>query len=391
MIQLNHVIARKIAGSISWPVSPEIRSRVGILEGWISAATNFLLFIIKGALGFASGSVSLMADAFHTLTDVLSSIVVIIGFHISRKPADQAHPYGHGRAEMIATLTLALMIGFIGLEFLKGGFERLIHPRDIQVSAAVILAVLATVAVKEWLARLSYHLGDLIDSDTLRGDAAHHRSDVYSSLLVVAALVGQYIGWRFLDGMMALGVSGFLLVTAYQIARGAIDDILGKPIPKKLIDQISNTAESVQGVYKIHDVVVHNYGGNLFISLHVEVSENQPPDQMHGIADQVERKISSELSAQVITHIDPVSIEGPQISRIQELIRDTLSDLRIDAEIQDLRVVGNKTVNAIIFEVPVGLEFNKHRETQSRLENDLRGHYPQAKIQIEFRQQITSV
>lgn len=373
--------------------SPEFRGHVGMLEGWVSILGNFILFVVKAIFGWMINSIALIADAFHTLSDVATSIVVILGFKVAQKPADKEHPFGHGRAEVIATLTIAILMAVVAFEFMKGAVDRLFFSEseiDIsQLDWLFIGIVTLTAAGKAWMAYFAYQLGDLIDSDALRGDAVHHKSDVYTTLLVIVGLIGAYFGVSHIDGVMGFFVGIMILHSAYEIARESIDELLGKPATQEFIQEISDIAVSVPGARQVHDVVVHQYGASRFISVHVEIDEDTSPSVAHHIADNVEHKLAHELSAQVVTHIDPVAVTGEAVTKVREIITSELAKVGSDFRLQDLRVVGNDPVEAILFELPVPPDCKRKDEIDAALRSKLTESFPRAGIIFEFKSQMT--
>ncbi|MEA3286079.1 MAG: cation diffusion facilitator family transporter [Candidatus Marinimicrobia bacterium] len=375
------------------PGTTAYRGHVGMLEGWVSIFGNFILFVVKLIFGWMVNSIALIADAFHTLSDVGTSIVVIFGFKVAQKPADKEHPFGHGRAETIATLTIAILMAVVAFEFLKGAVDRLFFSDvDIDVSKLdwlFIGVITLTAAGKAWMAHFAYQLGDLIDSDALRGDAVHHKSDVYTTVLVILALIGAYYGIPYVDGIMGVGVAIMILHAAYDIAKDAIDDLLGKPATAEFIQQISDIATSVPGARQVHDVVVHNYGDQSFISLHIEIDEATSPSVAHHIADNVEHKLAHELNAQVVTHTDPVAISGECVKKVRQIVESILATFGEQFRIQDLRIVGENPVEAILFELPVPPDCHQKIEIESALHDALAKIYPRAGVIIEFKAQMT--
>ena len=193
------------------PELPTFRGKIGTTQGWISIFTNLTLFIIKLFYGLLSNSIALIADAFHTLADMASSAVVVFGFKMASKPADKEHPFGHGRAETIAALTISILIGFAGLEFINTSITRFFNDKVIEINSMLFVIVIITIILKECLARLSFSLADKIKSDTLKADGIHHRSDMFSSLLVLAAFGGVWLGYPKMDALMGLGVGAMMI------------------------------------------------------------------------------------------------------------------------------------------------------------------------------------
>ena len=389
MTALADYIIRKQVPLGENPELPKFRGNIGITQGWISIVANFIIFVLKLVFGFISNSIALIADAFHSLSDMASSGVVVFGFKMASKPADKEHPFGHGRAETIAALTISILIGFTGIEFIKTSITRFMNPNSIEVSWAVILVVLITIVLKEVLARLSYNLGDKINSSTLIADAIHHRSDMWSSVLVLSAFGGAWLGYPKIDAIMGLGVAGMMIQSAYAIARTAIDDLLGKPVDTETIKNIKEYAMQSPEVSNVHDIVVHSYGAHRFISLHLEIAEGKSPESMHDIADSVEKLLSHEMEADVITHVDPVSLEGKEIAIIKDIILKNQKLFDLEESIQDLRIVKNHHVESILFQVPVPVEFNKQEKFSKKCSEDLGNKYPDCKIDIEFKSQMS--
>ena len=389
MTALADYIIRKQVPLGENPELPKFRGNIGITQGWISIVANFIIFVLKLVFGFISNSIALIADAFHSLSDMASSGVVVFGFKMASKPADKEHPFGHGRAETIAALTISILIGFTGIEFIKTSITRFMNPNSIEVSWAVILVVLITIVLKEVLARLSYNLGDKINSSTLIADAIHHRSDMWSSVLVLSAFGGAWLGYPKIDAIMGLGVAGMMIQSAYAIARTAIDDLLGKPVDTETIKNIKEYAMQSPEVSNVHDIVVHSYGAHRFISLHLEIAEGKSPESMHDIANSVEKLLSHEMEADVITHVDPVSLEGKEIAIIKDIILKNQKLFNLEESIQDLRIVKNHHVESILFQVPVPVEFNKQEQFSKKCSEDLGNKYPDCKIDIEFKSQMS--
>ena len=181
------------------------RSSIGKFQGWVSVFINGLLFVIKFVIGIIIGSVSVIADAIHTLSDVISSGVVIWGFHESEKPADSEHPYGHGRVEYIATLIIAILLIVTGIEFIRSAIGRVLNPAPISPAWWMIILILATVFLKELTARYAEFLSHKISSGTLHADAWHHRADAISSLLVIVAMIAGKYGFHSVDGWAGIG------------------------------------------------------------------------------------------------------------------------------------------------------------------------------------------
>lgn len=284
----------------------DVRQAAGLLEAWTSIIGNILLFGVKFTIGTAIRSISLVADSFHTLSDVLTSVVVLAGFKISGRAPDREHPFGHGRGESIATLVIAILLAVVGVEFTSQSVRRLLHPAPVAGTLLIAGIMVVSGVLKELMASFSIWLGRRIDSSTLIADAWHHRSDAIASVLVAAAIVGAIFKIYWLDGMLGIGVSLLILWTGFDLGRAATNSLLGRSPDERVITCIQEEAATVSGVVGVHDVSVHEYGPHLAISLHVEVERTLDVSQAHLIADEVERRIAVRMNAQAVVHVDPL-------------------------------------------------------------------------------------
>jgi cation diffusion facilitator family transporter len=367
---------------------PSIRQKVGVSEGYFSIFGNIILFIAKVIIGLLSHSIALMADAFHTLLDVVTSVIVIFGFKVAQKPADAEHPYGHGRAETLASLIISFIIGYIGIEFFKSSMHRIFNAEELSITPWMIGVVSITILIKELMARVSFELGDAIDSDVLRADALHHKSDVWSSVLVIVGLISAQFGFSQLDSYMGIGVSLFIIYTGFELAKNAVDDLLGRPPSKEYIEQIKQIAISVKHVLNVHDIIVHQYGTQKFISLHIEISDLHSAEELHNIADLVEKELAHTLYADVVTHIDPIKSDGKLELEIDSAIHSVISQWS-DLGIQDLRLSGNVDDKlCITFEVSCPIEFEYEQDVSEKIHVHLKEKFENSQININFKRQI---
>jgi len=284
------------------------RKFVGYLEAWVSIIGNILLFIFKFLFGIALNSIALIADAFHSLSDVLTSVVVLAGFMVGGKPADKEHPFGHGRVEQIATLVIAFLLAFVAYELGRSSIGRMLSPQPVKYSFWVVVFLVLSTIFKEWMARFSIYLGKKIDSSALIADAWHHRSDAVASFLVAVGLVVISLGrFAYLDGVLGLGVVLLLIWVVYDLARSASSFLIGEAPAEEFEIKIRNEILSIPGVLNYHDIRFHDYQNHKVLSLHVEVQHNLTAKEAHRIALEVQDKLKKNIgeSVDVTVHIDP--------------------------------------------------------------------------------------
>jgi len=327
MKKLADVLARALVRNHHRTELMEVRARYGILQAVISIVGNLVLFGIKLAFGITVHSVALVADAAHSLGDLVTSVIVLIGFRVARKPADVRHPYGHGRAEPIGTLIIAILLIIAGVEFAHVSFDRLRDPEPVRASALVIAVLVVAIVFKEWMARLSTEFGRRIESDMLKADAWHHRSDAISTVLVIAAIVGAWRGVYWLDGLLGIGVAVLIAGTGFHLARNMVSRLMGEAPSREIVAQIISAAASVRGVQGVHGVEVHDYGDRQIAVLHVEVAPDLPTGQSHEIARGVEETLRRRLGVAPVVHIDlrQTADQGRDRQEVQHLLAEIIA------------------------------------------------------------------
>jgi len=326
-------------------------SRLGQWGGWVSIIVNVLLFISKLVVGLLIRSIALIGDAVHSFSDVATTVIVIVGYRISAKPPDRKHPFGHQRAEYIATLVIAVLLAVAGVEFMRGSVQRLQSPVASQVTSSAIVFVFLTILVKFWLGGFAKYIARQIDSQALRADALHHYTDAVSSALVLVAVVGTRLGYPQLDGFGGLAVGAILIWAGISIARSAADSLLGQAPPREMISKIQQICENLEEVINAHDIIVHNYGKMTFISLHIEVDHKNSCQRSHEIATRIEHEIAHVLDAHTIVHIDPVDLDSPVLQRIREMIESALQLEPQISSFHDLRIMGDQQQPRIFFDI----------------------------------------
>jgi len=314
---------------------------------------NLVVCAVKLVPGLLIGSVSLIADAFHSLGDVLSSLVVIWGFRFASKPSDEEHPFGHGRLENIASLVIAIMLFVTAWEFGKASVQRLLHPQTVTASFWLLVVLAMSAALKEWLSRLSLTLGRRIKSAALLGDFWHHRSDVIATGIVILALLAANVGWWWVDGLGGLLVSLIIAWAAWQILRDSVNPLIGEAPSPQVLTEMREAALSVPGVDAVHDLIVHRYGGLVVTSVHVEVSSEMDIERGHEVAEEVENRLNARFADWSVVHIDPVNRGHPLYGEILQFLAETLPTVPGVEGFHDLRIVGTGEKPYVIFDLKV--------------------------------------
>jgi len=357
----------------------KVRARYGMLEGWVSIVVNILLFAIKGGIGLFIGSVSLIADSVHTLSDCATSIVVIIGFKIARRPSDKEHPFGHGRMEAIAAIIISVLLIVAGVELLKTSVKRLIRPTHVDAGVLLTSVLVGTLIIKELLAQFAKHLAEIIDSQTLAADFWHHRTDVLATGMVIVALIAADLGYPWLDGVAGVMVSLIVAYTGFVIAKDAISPLLGEPPSPEVLQSIEETARSVDGVEGVHDVIVHKYGTTKLVSLHIEVAGNENPLTLHEISEDVEAAVGGDTHGSVVVHIDPLNKDHERYDEVEQALAEIVRGHEQITSFHDLRIVGRGRKARIVFDVAVTRDTDEHDiyDIKQWLAAELKSRFPE--------------
>lgn len=284
----------------------EARKRAGYAEALASVAVNTTLFALKYVVGTIHRSVAVVAAAFHTLSDSLTSLVVLLGVWLAHRPPDREHPFGHGRAEQLAALVVGAMLIIVGVEMTGESVGRLLSHEGMEPSWALVTVMLASALAKEALARWSEGLGRRYGLSSLLADAWHHRSDaVASAVLALAIALGGRLWW--LDGALGIAVSLMILRVAIGLVIRTGRDLLGAAPPPEELRRLEEVVRKASGKVKdVHHVHVHRYGNHTEVTLHVRMDPSTSLGEAHEIATKVEDTIRREMGWEATVHVEPL-------------------------------------------------------------------------------------
>lgn len=281
------------------------KQKLGYLEGWISAILNIGLFGLKLWIGIVVGSVAMVADAWHTLSDTLTSGIVIFGFWVAAKPKDKKHPFGHGRAELIGAMIIGILLGIVGLNFFKESYLRIMHAHSVQFKSIGILIFALSALLKEGLAQFSIWAGKKIKSKALIADGWHHRSDAIASLLIViGALLGRYFWW--IDGVLGIMVSLLILYAAFDILKQTANSLIGEEIEDGLVENINEAlSEIAPEISSAHHFHSHRYGDHEEVTMHLRMPGEYSLSEAHALATKVEKRLRKKFQIEPTIHFEP--------------------------------------------------------------------------------------
>ncbi|MBU4228184.1 cation diffusion facilitator family transporter [bacterium] len=293
-------------------ISKKYKIFIGYLEGTISIILNTILFGIKYWVGIKTFSIAIIADAWHTLSDSLTSLVVIIGFKVSSKPADKKHPYGHGQAEIISSIIIGTLLAVVGINFLIASIQKFINHQSASYGNLAVIVFIISVIVKEGLAQFSMRAGKKINSQSLIADGWHHRSDALVSLMVLVGIfIGEYFWW--VDSIMGIIVSLVIFYTTYIILKDSISTLIGEEPSEDLEVEIRKiVTNSISHDVKLHHLHSHKYGDNRELTFHIRLPVDTRLEEAHRITEKLEKKIKEEMNIETTIHAEPTYYKEKQ-------------------------------------------------------------------------------
>ena len=336
----------------------QVRTAYGAMASMVGIGCNILLFLAKMAIGLLANSISVMADAFNNLSDAASSIVGFVGVKMAQKPADDDHPFGHGRIEYIAAFIVAFLVLQVGFSLFTGSVEKIFHPDVLTFKWVSVLVLGLSVGVKLWLSLFNRRLGKRINSKVMLATSADALGDAAAtSAAIFSMLVYGIFGWN-IDAVVGLAVSVVVMLAGINIAKDTLAPLIGEAIDPELYEQITNFVEGFDGIVGTHDLIVHNYGpSKSMASIHAEVPNDCDLEETHEIIDRIEREAARRFGLLLVIHMDPVETHDQRVVEFKAMVENVIEKMDSRLSIHDFRMVdGRENIN-LIFDLVAPREY----------------------------------
>ena len=383
---LSELLCRLFVRNYKNPQDPESRLAYGLLSGFTGAAVNLLLFAVKLAAGILSGSIAIASDAVNNLSDAGSSIITIIGFKLSARPADNGHPFGHGRSEYIAGVIVSVIVLAVGFDFLKESVIRIFSPEKVHVSWGILAVVGGTVLFKGWLFIFYRKIGNRIDSDVIRAAAVDSLSDILGTLVVLGAVFAARFTNFPVDGCAGAVAAGMILIAGFRILRDTTNSLMGECPDSELVEKLREVLLACDGICGVHDIILHNYGPNrYFATAHAEVSQDGTPLSIHDMLEAAEVKVGQVLPIQLLLHCDPYDTADPKVKSWRVKLEDETAMFDSKLKIYDFKLDESNAVRELHFHMlfPRNYKFSQD-EVVAELTTRMQKYDPQLKLNIQF-------
>lgn len=340
---------------------PAVRRAAGTLSAVVGIILNILLFAAKFLVGVLAGSVSIRADAVNNLSDAGSSIISLVSFRISAKPADRAHPFGHARIEYIASMVISFLVLLVGAELVKDSVQKLITPVGISPDLLTFAVLGGSVLCKLWMCFFNRKWGKKLDSEVLRATSADSLSDaIATSAVLIANLAALFLPEAirpYADPVMGLAVAVLILIAGCRVLNETKNSLLGESPDPQILQTIRDMVAEYPEVLGIHDLMVHSYGkGYTFASFHAEVDGKKDVFATHDTVDLIEKRLYDEHHISCTVHLDPIVTDDPELERRKAQVKRFAEEIDPCLHIHDFRMVPGVTHTNLIFDVAVPFE-----------------------------------
>jgi len=277
----------------------------------LGVVINILLAVVKIVFGWIGNSQALIADGLHSLSDLISDAVVLVAAKLSNRKADDKHPYGYARFETVATILIGVLLGavaiWMSIDAVQHLFQSvLVHPSPLTLAIAVV-----SILSKEALFQYTIYVAENIQSQMVRANAWHHRSDAISSVIVFVGIVGSMAGLTWLDAVAAIVVSLMIINIGWELGWRGVNQLVDKGLSPETLQRIKHIIKSVDGVRTLHKLRSRYMGEKAFMDVHILVSPFNSVSEGHHIGEIVEMRLINEIEelADVTVHIDPENDE----------------------------------------------------------------------------------
>ncbi|MBO5778058.1 MAG: cation transporter [Clostridia bacterium] len=338
--------------------SSATRAQAGAVAGGVGIGTNILLAGGKLIAGAISGSIAIAADAANNLGDAGSSLLTMVGFRLSAKPADKEHPFGHARYEYLTGLGVSVLILLLGGAFLKESVASLFQKKETVIGTLALVILAVSVVAKLWQWWFYRRVAALIESKSLEISASDSLNDVaMTATVLVGALIRRFTDIE-VDGVMGCVVAIFILVSGVKLVLETSSPLLGDAPDPDLVRKLKQAVLAYPGIIGVHDLIMHSYGaGKTFATLHAEVDARTDLTHTHDLIDNIEMEVGQALGLELVIHMDPVTLDDPKLDAMHREIATVIRQISPSLRYHDFRVVFGPTHDNVLFDVVVPTGF----------------------------------
>lgn len=330
------------------------REQSGTFASIVGIFANIFLAIGKIVVGALFGLISVLADGLNNLTDCGSSIVSLVSFKISSKPADKEHPYGHERIEYVCSLAVSFVILLIAFELLKESITKIINPQSFNFSIIVIITLIISILIKLLMFIYYRTVAKKIDSDLLKATSIDSLSDCISTTTVLISILISHFANINIEAYAGILVAIFIAIAGFKILKEMVSKLIGQAPDKAIFDSVKQRILAHKDVLGIHDLNIYSYGPNkYFASVHIEIDATTDSLVAHELVDEIEREFLTHTNIVLTGHHDPIVTNDEEVTLMQEKVSNIVAEIDNRFSIHDFRMVKGPTKTNIIFDVAI--------------------------------------
>lgn len=383
---MSELLCRMFVRGYQNPEESVVRLRYGLLAGFVGVLVNLVLFAVKLTAGVMAGSIAIASDAVNNLSDAGTSIVSIIGFKLSAMPADNGHPFGHGRSEYIAGVVVSVIILAVGFDFLKEAVLRIFDPEPVAAGWGIFAVIGGTLLCKGWLYFFYRKVGKTIQSDVIRAAAVDSLSDILGTLVVLGAVFAARFTAFPVDGCAGAVVAVMILIAGVRILKETSDPLLGECPDPDLVQKLRDVLLSCEGIRGVHDIILHNYGPNrYFATAHAEVALEGSPLSIHDMLEAAEVQVGKKLPIHLLLHCDPYDTSDPVVKDWRVKLEDVVAGFDSKFKVYDFRLDESGPERVLHFHLLFPRNYNLAcEEITSELTRRMQIYDPAIRLKIEY-------
>lgn len=365
------MLVKKILEIGNYNSENEDRLKISILSSSLGLFFNLVLAVLKVLLFISTQSVSILADAINNLTDSISSIVTIIGAKLSEKPADEDHPYGHGRIEYISAFVVAVFVLLAGIEFIKVSVNRIMNPKVIEFDTISIVLMSLSILIKLYMSIFYNKIFKKINSLQIKAQSKDSLADVVvTGVVIVSILIYKLTGY-IVDGYAGLIVSLFIIYSGYELISDTISELIGQA-PIDLLAKVEEDILKYDSIKGVHDMVIVNYGPQRkYLSLDVEMDYSMSLLDAHTIIDRIEESIEEKYNIILSIHTDPVGIYSKEEKLIIEELKKIINENKKILSFHDISHEGDVFKLDIVIDGNTKLNEEEEKDLKKFIEDRL--------------------
>ncbi|MCJ7646123.1 cation-efflux pump [bacterium] len=367
--------------------SSEERFRKSKIASWIGIWASFFLTLFKIFAGISGRSQAMLSDGFHSLSDIFANLLALTSVKISEKPVDKEHPYGHGKAEAIAALSISFLLFGISIVLAYRALNALFLKIKIVPGLLPLVAALVSISVNEAMFRYTYYIGKKFENLAVLASSYDHRADALSSIPALIGIAGARFGYTFLDPLAGFAVTLFIFGMGIKILRPSLRELMDTSLPEDFIEEIRKVTLSVERVRRIDDIKTRRMGWRNSIDLSVEIDAHLSIEEGHEISNQIEKLLLQKLKniGNLMIHINPGTERREEENRKLETIARILQQhYQKFVNFHDLSIVrkGNEEQVYLHLAMAKKISVAEAHRVCDHLERDIKRELPNFKVLI---------